>query len=266
MLYGQGWECSETGAQVWQRLTLSATAPAELAGEEQTIARAVRLLRRRRLEVQFGTEQLQGRLSSLRANPLMRLAARKTYAELQAQLALHQQMVKELPQAPEIHRLDPDADSGLPSNAMKVGASVWYVNRKTQQLFSCEITGVAIEKLDGSTLVYETLGAVQDGKPIRRTCAHRMDGLKTLGAPETAFMDPLTARDYLKMIAPTPAPEEAPAAAVPAAQVIPIKAVVAAAAPQAEPPPSEPQAAAPDLSDPDLHSIATAPFDESLLR
>src|SRR5204862_5405304 len=83
-------------------------------------------------------------------------------------------------------------------DAKKVGASIWFLDRGSMMLFVREIKRAAIEQLgDTPTLVYETAGVMPDGTVVRRSCAHYIDGPRTLFSSEIAFLDPMSAREYL---------------------------------------------------------------------
>jgi len=108
-LYGEGWECSESGAEVRQRLKLDASIPAAplIDTEVQAVARAGRLLKRHRLAAMMIVEQLESRISSLFAIPFVRLVAGKSAAQLREQLAREKQHLAAIPEEPTVHRLDP---------------------------------------------------------------------------------------------------------------------------------------------------------------
>jgi len=115
LLHGQWWECSADGTLVSQRLSIKPSHQSIVrhASEELAVTRAVRILKRRRVELMMHLEQLQSRFASVNALPMARLIARKSFTELQAQIALQKKAVDDLPQAPRIERLDPDASCGV---------------------------------------------------------------------------------------------------------------------------------------------------------
>src|SRR5262249_20826788 len=108
LLHGQWWECSADGTQVWQRLSAKPSPDSIIrhATEELAVVRAVRQLKRRRVEMMMALEQLQSRFDSVNSLPMARLIARKSFTELQTQIAAQKKAVDELPQKPVVHRLD----------------------------------------------------------------------------------------------------------------------------------------------------------------
>ncbi|HZP11629.1 MAG TPA: hypothetical protein VFB36_04325 [Nevskiaceae bacterium] len=115
LLHGQWWECSADGTLVWQRLSIKPSHHAVVrhATEELAVARAVRILKRRRVELMMQLEQLQSRFESVAALPMARLIARKSFTELKAQIAAQKKAVDDLPQTPAVERLDPEASCGV---------------------------------------------------------------------------------------------------------------------------------------------------------
>lgn len=120
LLHGQWWECSADGTQVWQRLTIKPShhSITRHATEELAVTRAVRSLKRRRVELMMQLEQLQARFASVNALPMARLIARKSFAELQSQIAAQKKAIDDLPQTPVVHRLDSDASCGVLADAI----------------------------------------------------------------------------------------------------------------------------------------------------
>lgn len=260
-LYGDGWECADNGLDVRQRLKLLVdpeAAASLIASEELAVHRAVRLLRRERLTAQVFVEQLEMQAQSIASIPFSRLIAGRRAREVRAQVVAEKARIAALPTQPNVHRLDPEADTGLPADAKKVGTSIWFLDKATMTLASREIRSAGIELLDNRrTLVYRTEATLADGKVVRRSCAHTPSGVRTLSSPEISFLDPIAARDHLAQIKPAIAPDPPPAPLPPP--------VVAAA-------PSVPKVAPPPPSgDPLLdhgmdESLALQPFDESMLK
>jgi hypothetical protein len=258
-LYGDGWECSETGAQIRQRLKLGLDArelESLLPSETAALNRAVRLLRRDRLTAQVFVEQLEAQARSIASIPFSRLIAGKKGKDVRSQIDAEKARIAALPTQPSVQRLDLDAPTDLPSDAKKVGTSIWFLDRVTMTLCSREIRAAVLEQLDGRpTLVYQTEGTTPAGTPVRRSCAHTAAGVKTLNSAETAFLDPIAARDHLATLRPTEAAPPLP----PVAVAPPMPKAAATAAPPASP--KDP------LIDHGMdESLALQPFDESMLR
>lgn len=119
LLNGQWWECADDGSEVWQRLSIKPS-PASIvrhASEALAITRAVRQLKRRRVELLMELERLRVRLDSVSAMPMARLFARKDLAALQEQIAQQRKALADLPAQPVVHRLDPDASCGVLADA-----------------------------------------------------------------------------------------------------------------------------------------------------
>ena len=120
LLRGQWWECADDGVQVWQRLTIK-PAPetiARHASEAVAVTRAVRQLKRRRIELALQLDQLIVRFDAVSRMPMARLIARKNIQELQAQITTQRTLIAELPKQPIVHRLDPEASCGVLADAM----------------------------------------------------------------------------------------------------------------------------------------------------
>ena len=119
LLKGQWWECADDGSQVWQRLSIKPSLPTitRHATEELAIIRAVRDLKRRRVELLMELERLKGRFDAVSAMPMARLLARKELATLTAQIEEQRKRLTALPQKPTVVRLDPDASCGVPADA-----------------------------------------------------------------------------------------------------------------------------------------------------
>jgi hypothetical protein len=120
LLRGDWWECAADGAQVWQRLTIKPTLSKveRHASEAVAVIRAIRQLKRRRVELMMHFEQLKARLESVGSMPMARLLARKNLADLEQQITAQRKLLDELPQQPAVHRLDPDASCGVLADAM----------------------------------------------------------------------------------------------------------------------------------------------------
>jgi hypothetical protein len=257
-LYGDGWECSETGSEIRQRLKLGLDAREReslLPSETAALNRAVRLLRRDRLTAQVFVEQLEAQARSIASIPFSRLIAGRKAKDVRSQLDAEKARIAALPTEPSVQRLDLDAPTDLPSDAKKIGSSIWFLDRVTTTLCSREIRAAVLEQLDGRpTLVYQTEGTTPEGTPVRRSCAHTAAGLKTLNSAEIAFLDPIAARDHLATLKPTEAAPPPPAA-------------VAVPMPKAVATPVPPESPKDPLIEHGMdESLALQPFDESMLR
>jgi hypothetical protein len=119
LLKGQWWESSDDGSEVWQRLAIKPSPPQVIrhANEELALIRAVRNLKRRRVELLMELERLKGRFEAVSAMPMARLLARKELATLAQQIEAQRKRLDALPQKPTVHRLDPDASCGVLADA-----------------------------------------------------------------------------------------------------------------------------------------------------